>query len=228
MLTRHPVLLTFSVPLRYPSRPVTSRTNKAASILRALFQIPHPVSRLPATLMDLPASVANKRLIAGLNPLDATLTKNRGYILQANYLSLSSLSPAHSECNRGELATRNSSFATIRSPLDSSSFFSHPCALFCTNEKLNSFVFKQFRTLYKKPPGVGGPVIIFRFRALRISAHSAPLPFLFPPVISAPAPSGSGREIPRLLSAFRSKIPSGSGLSTFNVNSSPGPLPFPR
>jgi len=97
MLTRHPVLLTFSVPLRYPSRPVTSRTNKAASILRALFQIPHPVSRLPATLMDLPASVANKRLIAGLNPLDATLTKNRGYILQANYLSLSSLSPAHSE-----------------------------------------------------------------------------------------------------------------------------------
>src|SRR5712664_3255610 len=28
--------------------------------------------------MDLPASVANKRLTAGLNPLNATLTKNRG------------------------------------------------------------------------------------------------------------------------------------------------------
>jgi hypothetical protein len=37
-----------------------------------------PVSPLPATLMDLPASVANKRLTARLTPLDATLTKNRG------------------------------------------------------------------------------------------------------------------------------------------------------
>src|SRR5713101_1693463 len=37
-----------------------------------------PVSPLAATLMRLPASVANKRLTAGLNPLDATLTKNRG------------------------------------------------------------------------------------------------------------------------------------------------------
>src|SRR5229473_169035 len=37
-----------------------------------------PVSPLAATLMDLPASVANKRLTAGLSPLDATLTKNRG------------------------------------------------------------------------------------------------------------------------------------------------------
>src|SRR5882724_9955094 len=36
------------------------------------------VSPLAATLMDLPASVANKRLTAELNPLDATLTKNRG------------------------------------------------------------------------------------------------------------------------------------------------------
>ncbi len=37
-----------------------------------------PVSPLAATLMDLPASVGNKRLTAGLSPLDATLTKNRG------------------------------------------------------------------------------------------------------------------------------------------------------
>ncbi len=37
-----------------------------------------PVSPLAATLMDLPASVANKRLTVGLSPLDATLTKNRG------------------------------------------------------------------------------------------------------------------------------------------------------
>src|SRR5712664_3014762 len=37
-----------------------------------------PRKSLAATLMDLLASVANKRLTAGLTPLDATLTKNRG------------------------------------------------------------------------------------------------------------------------------------------------------
>src|SRR5712692_2314850 len=36
------------------------------------------LSPLAATLMDIPASVANKRLTARLNPLDATLTKIRG------------------------------------------------------------------------------------------------------------------------------------------------------
>src|SRR5260370_12656488 len=36
------------------------------------------VSPLAATLMDSPASVANKRLTARLTPLDATLTKSRG------------------------------------------------------------------------------------------------------------------------------------------------------
>src|SRR6266403_5503150 len=35
-------------------------------------------SPLSATLINLPASVANKQLTAKLNPLDATLTKNRG------------------------------------------------------------------------------------------------------------------------------------------------------
>src|SRR5882672_5171172 len=37
-----------------------------------------PLSALAATLMGFPVSVANKRLTAGLNPLAATLTKNRG------------------------------------------------------------------------------------------------------------------------------------------------------
>ena len=36
------------------------------------------VSPLAATLMDLIASVANKRLTAELTPLDATLTRNMG------------------------------------------------------------------------------------------------------------------------------------------------------
>src|SRR6266702_8822463 len=34
-------------------------------------------------------------------------------------------------------------------------FFSHSCAPFCTHQNLNTFVFNRFRTLCKKPPGVG-------------------------------------------------------------------------
>jgi hypothetical protein len=49
-----------------------------------------PLNPLDATLMCLPASVANKRLTPQLNHLDATLTKNRGYLLQAKSFSLSS------------------------------------------------------------------------------------------------------------------------------------------
>jgi hypothetical protein len=37
-----------------------------------------PINPLLATLMDLPASVANKRLTESLTLLDATLTKNTG------------------------------------------------------------------------------------------------------------------------------------------------------
>ena len=39
----------------------------------------------------------------------------------------------------------------------SSSFFSHSCALFCTAKKLNSSIFKRFRTLRPKTPGWGVP-----------------------------------------------------------------------
>src|SRR5258708_30437932 len=46
-------------------------------------------SPLAATLMHLPASVAKKRLTAGLSPLAATLKKNTGYLLQAKSFSLS-------------------------------------------------------------------------------------------------------------------------------------------
>ena len=47
--------------------------------------------------------------------------------------------------------------------------FSNSSALFCTRQTLNPFVFKQFRTLLQKTPGVGG--------ALRF----LPLCFLAPP-----------------------------------------------
>jgi hypothetical protein len=38
-----------------------------------------------------------------------------------------------------------------------SRFFSNSCALFCTLQKINSFVFKRFCTLSQKPPGVEVP-----------------------------------------------------------------------
>src|SRR5258708_9978757 len=47
------------------------------------------VNPLAATLMHLPASVANNRHTAGLSPLAATLTKNTGCLLHTNSFSLS-------------------------------------------------------------------------------------------------------------------------------------------
>src|SRR5712692_7773055 len=75
MRPRHAVLLTpsnlcaFARFLREESSHPTQLLSRRHSVR---------VSPLAATLMDLPASVANKRLTVGLSPLDATLTKNRG------------------------------------------------------------------------------------------------------------------------------------------------------
>ena len=56
-----------------------------------------PVNPLPATLMDLPASVANKRLTSELNPLDATLTKNMGWLpIRRPTFAEAKASPGHS------------------------------------------------------------------------------------------------------------------------------------
>src|SRR5260370_16523926 len=87
MPARHAVLLTeHAAKHAHPER--ASRAE--ASLLAASLPIPvrftqllsrrqpASISPLAATLMDLLASVANKRLTAELNPLDATLTKNRG------------------------------------------------------------------------------------------------------------------------------------------------------
>src|SRR6266481_6027802 len=79
MLPRQVVLLTppkSSHPTQFLSRPQSA-----------------PVSPLTATLMHPPASVANKRLTAGLSSLDATLTKNRGYILPSSQIFLPVLAP---------------------------------------------------------------------------------------------------------------------------------------
>ena len=50
-----------------------------------------------------------------------------------------------------------------------SSFLSNACALFCTRQKLNPFIFNRFRTLCQKPPGVGGPFFdVQTFRRLNV------------------------------------------------------------
>jgi hypothetical protein len=51
---------------------------------------------------------------------------------------------------RGPIFTRN-----FRYPL-SFLIVAHSFAHFCTNKKLNSFVFRRFRTLWRKTPEVGG------------------------------------------------------------------------
>src|SRR6266571_5285930 len=41
---------------------------------------------------------------------------------------------------------------------DLSPLFSQRCARFCTHQSFNPFVFRRFRTLCQKPPGVGYPL----------------------------------------------------------------------
>src|SRR6266478_3753694 len=65
MRPRHAVLLLTPPKSSHPSQSLPRQQSAS-------------VSPLAATLMDLPASVANKRLTVGVSPLDATLTKNRG------------------------------------------------------------------------------------------------------------------------------------------------------
>jgi len=88
-----------------------------------------PVSSLAATLMDLPASVANKRLTTRLSPLDATLTKNRGVTLQVKYFSLSFRIPTFGPSDQRMLQRVSES-----SPLFSSSY-----RLTCTTDAAQLF-----------------------------------------------------------------------------------------
>ena len=83
MLARHAVPLTFSIPLCLVFSRSCKIPNLELSIVRSPTLVPYSYSPLRKsfncnTLMDLPASVANKRLTVRVNPLDATLTKNRG------------------------------------------------------------------------------------------------------------------------------------------------------
>src|SRR5713101_842451 len=58
------------------------------------------------------------------------------------------------------MCTNNSHSGIPRLLATLSSLFSHSCALFCTQQKINPFVFKQIHTLCPKHPGVGGAVSV--------------------------------------------------------------------
>ena len=88
MLARHAVLITPTSSSRLSS--LLSRRQSA------------PLTPLGATLMDFPASVANKRLTSGLSPLAATLTKNGGVGLASPRFGLSDV-----QSGRGKLRPYN-------------------------------------------------------------------------------------------------------------------------
>src|SRR5258708_7747534 len=103
------------------------------------------VNPLTATLMQLPASVANKRLAEWLSPLAATLTKNTGYLLQAKSFSLS-----FSRCSLQLLLSVPPSLCGYRS----ASHLPYPLP---SSVSCNSFVCSS----YKNTGGVG---VFFPFR----------------------------------------------------------------
>jgi hypothetical protein len=98
-----------------------------------------PLSPLECALVSPLISVDSKDLTGTLTPLECALTKNRG------------VAPS------SEISLLPSGFQTFRRISDLSPVFSHSCALFCAQQKLNSFLFKRFRTLCQKPPGVVPP-----------------------------------------------------------------------
>ncbi len=118
-----------------------------------------------------PLSIFFRKQKPSVNPLKCALPSHSETIENTAALSpvecaLTRLSPATSlECAlpkniRGggiSFPIRNPPLVTSRTPLCSSSFFSYCCALFCTHRNHNSFLFKQFRTLWQKHPGVGYP-----------------------------------------------------------------------
>src|SRR6266851_7899924 len=120
-----------------------------------------------------PRSILISILSARINPLESALTSHSQLIENTATLSpaecaVTSNSLANPlECaltkNTGGGGGRSSHPGAHHSPLITRHYtqvlsfhtLAHSFALFCTHQKLNSFVFKRFRTLCEKHPGVG-------------------------------------------------------------------------
>jgi hypothetical protein len=112
------------------------------------------------------------------SPLFATLTKTPGVW---GYSS-------HFETVHASSTFKYSDWQMFLRVSELSPFFSDSCALFCTLQKINSFVFKRFRTLSQKPPGVGVPQT---FQRSTFKLSDDPLVPLQPNAFGARIPKGT-------------------------------------
>jgi len=83
-------------------------------------------------------------------------------------------------CASSRLGCSDLRRSNVQRFLDLSPFFSNSCALFCTYENVNSFIFRRFRTLSQKHPGWGVSPLAFPFihypRTTDYESHSAGCP----------------------------------------------------
>jgi hypothetical protein len=100
---------------------IASHYPRQATLSRPRDENPATVTPLAATLMDLPASVANKRLTAELNPLAATLTKTRGCCFPRALRTARSGGPAVLRLF-GSLTFQPFNFSTISQPVFSTAY----------------------------------------------------------------------------------------------------------
>src|SRR6202158_914548 len=154
MLARHVVLLTPSKS----SRPSELLSCEQISI----------VTRLESTLLQLlilsPFRINTYKSVSKQSTLTPfrmnTYEKHRG----GGLLWLTSLSGGSVLLATEKPPTREHLFRKSRISYDSCRparlcpSYSYTCALFCTHQELNSFVFNRFRTLYEKHPGGGVPL----------------------------------------------------------------------
>ena len=112
------------------------------------------------------------------SPLFATLTKTPGVW---GYSS-------HFETVHASSTFKYSDLQMFPRVSELSPFFSDSCALFCTLQKINSFVFKRFRTLSQKPPGVG---VLPTFQRSTFKLSDDPLVPLQPNAVGATIPKGA-------------------------------------
>jgi hypothetical protein len=127
----------FCIPNAAAGRSWFQHTRNLSIPHRCPFATAYPISPLAATLTDLPASVANKRLTVILTPLNATLTKNRG-----------------------EGCSQHSDLPTCK-PSNGVLALCSLFALFTPRVFHNSFAFRRFRTLSQKRGVYGGLNIQF-------------------------------------------------------------------
>ena len=152
MLTRHAILLTPSIAASLP---------RACRGAECTFLVPDARTRPQNPLSSFLATDPKKHL---LSPSIATLPKRPEItpLFATHPRPPRGASPFRFTPNDGEWKPSPDS-AIVSYHL--SPFLSNSCALFCTYQKLNSFVFNRFHALWQKHPGVVPPFVPRRYKA---------------------------------------------------------------